>query len=544
MADDLPQASSPFNGEYIYEDVDEEAGFEDAAAPAAMPAPAMQHWPPPPPPLPSAPADDTMPAGIVAGSSPLSVEQLHHDDEAISPANLGAVAPVAAADEEVRRGDDVPAFAVPPYSNSHPAQATTFRQAQSQDVVITFDDKEEPGYAKEDVEMGKWGNDGAKRWEDGVLTTPAAVAVKPWPIVASAATTTTLTSAAPAPARSGSFARVKRVLSSGGLDDDIVHPYGCYGTLLLLLAYLVLFLVEFGTDGWGMESWYVNPSGGPSYAHLDSLGGNIGYKLLGLRNLHTGNAFGQEWRIVTSVLWYSGVVTFIPGMAVLLWLGVRLEREYGFLRLGLLYSLSALFGVVFSSIFSVDLLVVSGSSGVFGLVGARAVDIWLYRAWYPRRTTLFRVVRLALVAGVGLVLGLLPLVDNWAHIGAMVMGALLAGVLFTGGWRSAPQRGGSGHGRTMSDSASATFASADEQAAATGEARTRRYLKTRWTCLALVVIVWVVALAVLFGAVAHMDTTPQRGTKLPVTEPWCTACDKFQCVETGSWTCRPSSYYN
>ena len=309
---------------------------------------------------------------------------------------------------------------------------------------------------------------------------------------------------------------------------EAVYPYGHHMTYFLILAYTILFIVEFGTaeEGWGMESWFVNPSGGPSYHQLDRLGGHISFKVLGKVNGSWGSLNGEAWRLITSIFWHSGILTFLYATAVTLWLGIRLEREYGPLRIVIIWVGSAFFGVIFSSIFVVDLLTVSGTAGCMGLIGARLVDMFLYRDWYVNN--LRRCVGLLLVLLIGILLGLLPLVDNWAHLGALVMGALLAGVLCTGGWRSAPDLGSNTSNVNLHL-----------------ENRTRRYTKTRITCIILVIACYAICLGVLFGAVrGGMTPRPDETYTKGVTNVWCQGCNQFQCMEAAPWTCRPLDFYD
>jgi len=109
------------------------------------------------------------------------------------------------------------------------------------------------------------------------------------------------------------------------------------------------------------------------------------------------------------------------------------------------------------------------------------------------------------------------------------MGALIAGVLFTGGWRSAPEAG-----QTLTPHTRARRAELDH---------TRRYNKVRFACLVLLLLAWALVLGLLFGAVsAGMTTKVDPATLKRVTSVWCTGCNQFQCMEAPAWTCRPSYY--
>jgi membrane associated rhomboid family serine protease len=302
----------------------------------------------------------------------------------------------------------------------------------------------------------------------------------------------------------------------------IEFAYGSYFTSLMVLVWLALFLVEFGVDGWSLTDTYVNPSLGPSYDALDKLGGKNTYKILGHTHGSWGSDHRETFRIITPIFWHSGIIHFVPDVFALIWLGMMIEREYGPFRLAIIFFVSGFYGVLFSAVFLVDSLTVSASACVFGLIGARLVDTILYQSWYTRRHIYFSVFNLCFLAVCGFIIGLLPLIDNWAHIGALIMGALLAGVLFTGGWRPAP------------DVQMSSVNIRDEASAVT-----RRYRKTRIVCFALIVLLFVITVIMLFVVVKRDVENNTEGS-----DNWCPGCYHFNCVDTTSWSCFPDVYYS
>lgn len=432
-------------------------------------------------------------------------------------------------------GDTVPAgaavAAAPNDVQIHPIQPAELQQQPQSLGSVTYDPASATkGSADRDLEAGTERSANHRR-ESLSIIVPGAPAA---PIAAGISNADAAPTKTAQPLNQGPMgtpnAKPALLAATRSADEttEAVYPYGHHMTYFLILAYTILFIVEFGTaaEGWGMESWFINPSGGPSYRQLDRLGGHISFKVLGKVNGSWGSLNGEAWRLITSIFWHAGILTFLYSTAVTLWLGIRLEREYGPLRIVLIWVLSAFFGVIFSSIFVVDLLTVSGTAGCMGLIGARLVDMFLYRDWYVHNVR--RCLGLLLVLTIGFLLGLLPLVDNWAHLGALIMGALLAGVLCTGGWRSAPDLGSNTSNVNLHL-----------------ENRTRRYTKTRIVCLILVIACYTVALAVLFGAVkSGMTPRPDETFTKGVTNVWCQGCNQFQCMEAAPWTCRPLDYYD
>ena len=136
---------------------------------------------------------------------------------------------------------------------------------------------------------------------------------------------------------------------------------------------------------------------------------------------------GEWWRLGTAVFLHFGLVHLGMNMWAL-WDGGRLvERLYGSLRFFGIFLASGLTGNLLSLIVAADRAVSGGASGaIFGIYGALLV--WL---WRERRTVhptefrwLFGGATLFTAATIGLGL-LIPGIDNAAHIGGLVTGALL-----------------------------------------------------------------------------------------------------------------------
>ena len=136
---------------------------------------------------------------------------------------------------------------------------------------------------------------------------------------------------------------------------------------------------------------------------------------------------GQWWRLGTAMFLHFGLVHLGMNMWAL-WDGGRLvERLYGSLRFAGIFLASGLTGNLLSLIVAADRAVSGGASGaIFGIYGALLV--WL---WRERRTVhptefrwLFGGAALFSAATIGLGL-LIPGIDNAAHIGGLVTGALL-----------------------------------------------------------------------------------------------------------------------
>ncbi len=138
---------------------------------------------------------------------------------------------------------------------------------------------------------------------------------------------------------------------------------------------------------------------------------------------------GEYWRLVMPMLLHIGWAHIILNMYGLYVLGPILERVYGFGRFSVLYVGAGIASSYLSMTISKDIS--AGASGaIFGVAGAMLVTGFLRPEVVPLR--LKRIFgRLLLVAiALEFVLGLtIPHIDNWAHLGGLVGGMILAGLI-------------------------------------------------------------------------------------------------------------------
>jgi len=134
---------------------------------------------------------------------------------------------------------------------------------------------------------------------------------------------------------------------------------------------------------------------------------------------------GELWRFITPVLLHGSLPHIAFNMYALLSFGTGLERYFGHGRFLLLYLLGAFAGNVSSFLFSSGYSV-GASTAIFGLLGAEAVFLIQNRKVFAGR---FRsaIGNIIFIAAINLfIIGSLPGIDNWGHIGG-----LLGGLMFT-----------------------------------------------------------------------------------------------------------------
>lgn len=151
---------------------------------------------------------------------------------------------------------------------------------------------------------------------------------------------------------------------------------------------------------------------------------------------------GEWWRWLTPVFLHVGLFHIALNTFGLFRLCYQLERKFGTFRIMLVYLVCGIGGNGASLIFIPGTVSCGASSAIFGMLGITVVDLiqnfrnlkvcvdvlacchislmcCSQNPWYALITTILSVV-------FALVLGLLPLLDNFAHIGGFVFGVLCA----------------------------------------------------------------------------------------------------------------------
>ncbi|KAK1299168.1 hypothetical protein QJS10_CPB14g01580 [Acorus calamus] len=157
-----------------------------------------------------------------------------------------------------------------------------------------------------------------------------------------------------------------------------------------------------------------NPLFGPSSSTLSKMGALDVDKVV---HQHQG------WRLVTCMWLHAGVVHVLANMLGLLFIGIRLENEFGFVRIGLLYVISGFGGSLLSALFIKSSISVGASGALFGLLGGMLSELIINWTIYANKFA--ALTTLVLIIVINLAVGILPHVDNFAHIGGFISGFLL-----------------------------------------------------------------------------------------------------------------------
>ncbi|KAI3925346.1 hypothetical protein MKW92_048722 [Papaver armeniacum] len=161
-----------------------------------------------------------------------------------------------------------------------------------------------------------------------------------------------------------------------------------------------------------------NPLFGPSSATLEKLGALQWQKVV-----HQN----QGWRLFSCIWLHAGVIHVLANMLSLVFIGIRLEQQFGFIRIGAIYLIAGIGGSVLSTLFIRGNISVGASGALFGLLGAMLSELLTNWTIYANKAA--ALITLIFIIVINLAVGLLPHVDNYAHIGGFLTGLLLGFVL-------------------------------------------------------------------------------------------------------------------
>lgn len=137
------------------------------------------------------------------------------------------------------------------------------------------------------------------------------------------------------------------------------------------------------------------------------------------------NGVPNQWfRFITPIFLHAGLIHIAINMLLQLTLAREMEMAIGPIRFFLVYLSAGIFGNVMGANFAGSGEVSQGASGaLFGIIALTLLDL-LY-SWKERRSPVKDLLFILLDIAVCFVLGLLPGLDNFAHIGGFLMGLCL-----------------------------------------------------------------------------------------------------------------------
>lgn len=194
-------------------------------------------------------------------------------------------------------------------------------------------------------------------------------------------------------------------------------PRSLLPLLLLLteLAYIATYLTSMGLNGWAFEDLKLNPMAGGSASTLTTLGA-VDYDEIVYHH--------QWWRFLAAPFVCSGLIQLFC-MSTCLWtFGKYLERVLlvPTLAVPAVYMVSGIAGGLASANLAVDRVTVTCTAAICGLVGGVWADQLIH--WTRYRHHWLTLPLLTAITAVLAILGLVPLMNNFAHIAGFVAGFL------------------------------------------------------------------------------------------------------------------------
>ncbi|RAL46406.1 hypothetical protein DM860_015399 [Cuscuta australis] len=161
-----------------------------------------------------------------------------------------------------------------------------------------------------------------------------------------------------------------------------------------------------------------NPLLGPSASALDKVGALK--KTLFIDN-------HQFWRVFTSPLLHAGLFHIIVNLCSVVFVGIHMEQEFGSIRTGVGYILSAITASLVAALFVTDKTSVTSSGALFGLLGMMLSGLIRNWKFYTKKLAAVFVILMILV--VNLIIGLLPYINNFSNVGGFITGFLIGFVI-------------------------------------------------------------------------------------------------------------------
>ena len=141
-------------------------------------------------------------------------------------------------------------------------------------------------------------------------------------------------------------------------------------------------------------------------------------------NIHEKPAPNQWYRFIIPIFIHAGIVHISFNLLLQLTLGRDVEKLIGSIRFALVYFASGIWGFVLGGNFAATGIASCGCSGsLFGILAITLLDL-LY-TWKQRTGPIKDLLFIVLDICIAFVLGLLPGLDNFSHIGGFLMGLVL-----------------------------------------------------------------------------------------------------------------------
>ncbi|PGH10513.1 hypothetical protein AJ79_05441 [Helicocarpus griseus UAMH5409] len=132
----------------------------------------------------------------------------------------------------------------------------------------------------------------------------------------------------------------------------------------------------------------------------------------------------QWFRFIVPMFLHAGIIHIGFNLMAQLTIGVDIERTIGWWRYAIVYFASGIFGFILGANFAAPGIASTGASGcLFGIFALAFLD--LFYTWGSRSKPVMELIVMIITIIISFVLGLLPGLDNFSHIGGFLVGLVL-----------------------------------------------------------------------------------------------------------------------
>lgn len=140
----------------------------------------------------------------------------------------------------------------------------------------------------------------------------------------------------------------------------------------------------------------------------------------------TSNQY-QWFRFILPLFVHAGVIQLFIILSIQLYAGCEIEKSAGFLRTLLIYFICGIGGYAISGIFIKSQVTTGADPAVYGLLAVLLVE--LFQSWQIVPNRWWEFSKLGGLILVLLMIGTLPYIDNWSHVGGFCFGVVSGIVL-------------------------------------------------------------------------------------------------------------------
>ncbi|KAG4095986.1 rhomboid-domain-containing protein [Neocallimastix lanati (nom. inval.)] len=143
--------------------------------------------------------------------------------------------------------------------------------------------------------------------------------------------------------------------------------------------------------------------------------------------LKEGEIPNQWYRFIIPIFLHGGILHLLFNLSFQIRTGAQMEKDFGTWRIMIIYMASGIFGFAFGASYSGVSSSVGCSGSLYGLMACLLLD--LIQSWRLIIEPWKELIKMLILIIFSLGIGLIPYIDNFAHIGGFITG-LLTGLIF------------------------------------------------------------------------------------------------------------------